>query len=377
MNYLLYLDSNFVLDLFFHRNKLVTLEVKKFIKEHKIHCITSVVTWLEVITTLKDESYFLIEIEKKNNADSILRGRRDKQLSRDSLNNIIHELENFRTDHDFIETLELQKEGSDWLNILELVSNSNLEWADTIHLLTAYYSGATHLITRDTPFRRATEELLAIKNISDFKVATPDELLKEFKNIIENANAYILQENFRVFSLEHPERFIGKVDAKVTIVHFTDLESPFCKQFFLTVFKEINKQYIENGKISFMVLNYPLFKVHLNSQNVSISLGFAAKRNKLLEFIEMVSQTEGQVNNEVLIEIIKKIELNPDEFTNSLVEPKNEEELFIETQIGKLLNLQGAPTNIILPTNKFILGNQPFTEFKKLIDKAIKDSEKI
>src|ERR1022692_860265 len=46
---------------------------------------------------------------------------------------------------------------------------------------------------------------------------------------------------------------LGSMDAPVAMVEFTDYECPFCRQFQSTTFAEIRKQFIDTGKVRFVV----------------------------------------------------------------------------------------------------------------------------
>ncbi|HEY7791401.1 MAG TPA: DsbA family protein [Vicinamibacterales bacterium] len=51
---------------------------------------------------------------------------------------------------------------------------------------------------------------------------------------------------------------LGSPTAPVTMVEFTDLQCPFCRQFHMTAFEEIKKAYIDTGKVRYISLDFPL-----------------------------------------------------------------------------------------------------------------------
>jgi protein-disulfide isomerase len=51
---------------------------------------------------------------------------------------------------------------------------------------------------------------------------------------------------------------LGKSDAPVTMVEFTDLECPFCRAFHTASFEEIKRKYIDTGKLRYVSRDYPL-----------------------------------------------------------------------------------------------------------------------
>jgi protein-disulfide isomerase len=51
---------------------------------------------------------------------------------------------------------------------------------------------------------------------------------------------------------------LGKADAPVTIVEFSDYECPFCARFHKDAFPSIKKDYIDAGKVRFVYRDFPL-----------------------------------------------------------------------------------------------------------------------
>lgn len=51
---------------------------------------------------------------------------------------------------------------------------------------------------------------------------------------------------------------LGDENASVTIVEFSDLECPFCEQFFKGAYPQIKKDYIDTGKVKMYYRHYPL-----------------------------------------------------------------------------------------------------------------------
>lgn len=51
---------------------------------------------------------------------------------------------------------------------------------------------------------------------------------------------------------------LGDKNAKVTMIDFTDYECPFCKRHFEQSFAQIKKEYIDTGKIKYVVRDLPL-----------------------------------------------------------------------------------------------------------------------
>jgi protein-disulfide isomerase len=55
-----------------------------------------------------------------------------------------------------------------------------------------------------------------------------------------------------------PEFALGRPDAPVTIVEYASLSCPHCRNFHLTTFPQFKKQYIDTGKVRFIMREFPL-----------------------------------------------------------------------------------------------------------------------
>lgn len=57
---------------------------------------------------------------------------------------------------------------------------------------------------------------------------------------------------------------LGDANAPVTMIDFTDYECPFCKRYFDETFSQIKKEYIDTGKVKYVVRDLPL-SFHANA----------------------------------------------------------------------------------------------------------------
>lgn len=51
---------------------------------------------------------------------------------------------------------------------------------------------------------------------------------------------------------------LGRVDAPLTMVEFSDLQCPFCRQYANTTFDDIRKNWIDTGKLRYLTRDFPL-----------------------------------------------------------------------------------------------------------------------
>ena len=60
-----------------------------------------------------------------------------------------------------------------------------------------------------------------------------------------------------------PTEFVmGKPDAPLTMVKFTDLQCPFCREFHVSAFERIKREYIDTGRLRFISRDLPQTEIH-------------------------------------------------------------------------------------------------------------------
>ena len=55
---------------------------------------------------------------------------------------------------------------------------------------------------------------------------------------------------------------MGKPEAKVTLVEFSDFECPFCGNYIRQVYSQLERDYVSSGKIRYVFRNFPLERIH-------------------------------------------------------------------------------------------------------------------
>jgi protein-disulfide isomerase len=82
--------------------------------------------------------------------------------------------------------------------------------------------------------------------------------------------------------LESGWHWMGRDDAPVTIVEFTDYQCPFCRKYHTGTFAQLKKNYIDTGKVRFGSRDLPL-GFHANAQKAAEAAWCAGEQNKYWE----------------------------------------------------------------------------------------------
>ena len=74
--------------------------------------------------------------------------------------------------------------------------------------------------------------------------------------------------------------FLGRGDAPLTIVEFSDLQCPYCREFHATTFPQIKKEYIDPGKVRYIARDFPLDALHPLAIAAARATGCAADQGR-------------------------------------------------------------------------------------------------
>lgn len=172
------------------------------------------------------------------------------------------------------------------------------------------------------------------------------------------------------------DAFIGNEKAKVTVVEFSDFQCPFCRSFWSGAYQQIKKEYIDTGKIKFVFRDYPL-SFHPAAQISAEASECAHEQGKFWEmhdkmFQEQAKQGTGTVTYGA-VELKKwasQIGLNSFVFNQCLDSGKYKSEVEKDTADGSSYGVSGTPTLFV--NGNPIVGAQPFSVFKAVIDRELK-----
>jgi|GEM_PF-5274583 len=85
---------------------------------------------------------------------------------------------------------------------------------------------------------------------------------------------------------------LGNSKAPVTMIEFSDLQCPFCRQFFTTAFPQIKKDYIDTGKVALYYRHLPL-TIHPMAKPFANATECAHEQNKFWEMHDLIFEKQG------------------------------------------------------------------------------------
>lgn len=169
----------------------------------------------------------------------------------------------------------------------------------------------------------------------------------------------------------------GKADAPVTIVEFSDYQCPFCRRNYTQVFPEIEKEYIDSGKVRYVFRDYPL-PFHQNAIPAAIAANCAGQQDKYWDMHNYLFSNQSNLNEEGYLKFAEDNKLDIAKYKACLSDEGQKKEIEKDMQDGQKYGVRGTPSFFVGKTGTgkeltgvYIRGARPYTVFKTEIDKLL------
>lgn len=161
---------------------------------------------------------------------------------------------------------------------------------------------------------------------------------------------------------------MGKPDAPLTMVEFTDLQCPFCRQFAITTFDEIKKNWIDTGKLRYISRDFPL-DFHAQAMPAARAARCAGEQGKFWELRMALVKNANLLTADYIAKTAADLKLEPKAFAACAASNKYDAEIQAEMQEGAKLGVGGTPTFVLGRTTAaavegpMLVGALPYVQF--------------
>ncbi len=171
---------------------------------------------------------------------------------------------------------------------------------------------------------------------------------------------------------------LGRADAPVTIVEFSDYQCPFCQRFFATTLSAIKKQYVDTGKVRYVFRDFPLDQLHPQARKAAEAVHCAGEQGKYWQMHDILFQNQSALAPRQLAEHARKVGVDGAKFEECLSSGRHTARVARGLIDGAAVGVQGTPTFVVGKTNAGevvegtpIRGAQPLETFRRIIDQAL------
>lgn len=173
--------------------------------------------------------------------------------------------------------------------------------------------------------------------------------------------------------------FRGDKAAPLTLVEITDYQCPFCGRYARETMPQIEKEYIEAGKVKYYVVDLPLESIHRDAFKAATAVRCANEQGKYWEMHDQLF-----ANQQALSQWDARaasVSLETTKFDACLASGKYDSDIRKDIGLAQAAGVSGTPGFYLAATDpvsnkvktvKFVAGAQPFAAFKTQIDALLK-----
>jgi protein-disulfide isomerase len=168
---------------------------------------------------------------------------------------------------------------------------------------------------------------------------------------------------------------LGRKDAPLTMVEFSDFQCPFCRAFHSAAFEQIKREWIDTGKLRFVSWDLPL-EFHSNAANASRAARCAGEQDRFWELRTLLIANASKLEPDAIAGYAKQVPgFDVARFQSCFNSGKYAEEIKKAVADANVQGISGTPTFLIAKTRAdvvdgiIMVGAQPYTAFDAQLKK--------
>jgi len=177
--------------------------------------------------------------------------------------------------------------------------------------------------------------------------------------------------------------FRGKRDARLTLVEFSDFQCPFCGKYNREIAPQLEKEYVETGKLKHVFLDLPLESIHKSAFKAAEAAHCAGEQGKYWEMHDRLF--ENQKALEPWAPHAEAVGLDVARFEDCMSTARSADEIRASMAQAQKAGITGTPAFFLAYTDPAstrvktitaLKGARPFADFKAAIDGLLAEPAK-
>ena len=168
----------------------------------------------------------------------------------------------------------------------------------------------------------------------------------------------------------------GKADAPLTLVEFTDYQCPFCRRFHEQSYPQLRAEYIETGKLRYVVRDLPL-PFHGDARLAAKAAHCAGEQDKYWEMHHAMFSGSAGLKQPSLLKYADTIGADRGAMEACLESDRYESDISRDIADANAASVSGTPSFVLGRTTDNVVegivirGARPYSAFKSEIDRLL------
>ena len=169
---------------------------------------------------------------------------------------------------------------------------------------------------------------------------------------------------------------LGRNDAQLVMIEYTDYECPFCRQFHMGAFEQIRRNYIDAGKVRYVSRDFPL-DMHKNAPRAAAAGRCAGEQGKFWELRHTLIVNAANLGADQILGYAKEARLDLAKFRPCLQSNRYQAAIQADMEEGRSAGLSGTPSFIIGRVSNGrvegirMVGAAPYINFAQKLDELL------
>ena len=166
---------------------------------------------------------------------------------------------------------------------------------------------------------------------------------------------------------------IGRDDAPVTIIEFTDLQCPYCARYASQTFPRLKREYVDTGKLRYTSRDLPL-PIHSFALPAAVASRCAGEQGRFWEYREALFASQSLLGTEPYGRIAGQLGLDVERLEACRAKGEQESNVRADLAMAAQHGIESTPTFVIgrVVDGEFrgevVSGAKPYEFFKAKLD---------
>lgn len=177
----------------------------------------------------------------------------------------------------------------------------------------------------------------------------------------------------------------GDKNAKLTLIEFSDYQCPFCARHFRETLPQMEREYINTGKLKYVLRDFPLEAIHKDALKAAEAANCAGEQGKYWEMHDRLFQNQNELEVKHFPKHVNALGLDLSAFRKCLNGGKHAAKIRRDIEEGQKAGVKGTPTFFLgvqdsdsqtIKVLTVIHGAQPYAQFKEAFEAALSQLKK-
>jgi protein-disulfide isomerase len=162
---------------------------------------------------------------------------------------------------------------------------------------------------------------------------------------------------------------VGRADAPVTIIEFSDLQCPYCARHALNTFPQIKRNYIDTGKVRYAARDFPL-AMHPFAMPAAVATRCAGEQGKFWEYRHAVFDRQDDLDTAPFDALAAELGLDVPRFAACQKDGAQADAVRADVQLAGSNGITSTPTFVVGRIVDGVFEGETFSGAKSYADFA-------